>query len=192
MRRVLAAALCSIAMAMLAATASSAQSLAEAARRAKEQQKTSGGTLFKFDDRDVNGRLAAQEVLDYEIDPERWRKFLAATIWVNRTMEKDPALLGRLESLKTPTARSLERAFLREPAILKALASAGTDAHDFAFTQVALAVAMLLNQDENVVAAMGQLPAPTQANMALAKAHEKELKEMQAAVAALKAGMDKQ
>lgn len=180
MRRVLVAALCASATVLLAAPASSAQSLAEAARRAKEQQKASGGSPFKFDDRDIDRRLAAQEVLDYEVDPERWRTFIAAAIWMNRTLEKDPALLERLKALKTPSARSLERAFLREPAIVKALAAAGTDAHDFAFTQVALAVAILFNEDEKMVAAIGQLPAATQANMAMAKVHEKELKEMEA------------
>lgn len=191
MRRVIWRAVGWTAIVLLAVTPAFAQSLGEAAKRAKEQQKATSGSTFKFDDRDVDPRLAAQEVLDYEVTAERWRKFLAAQIWVNQVLEKDAAMMERLAGLKTQTARALERAIAREPALVKALASAGSDAHDFAFTQVALTVAILLNQDERLVAALGQLPAATQANMALVKAHERELKEMQAVAAAIKSGMEK-
>lgn len=191
MRRIIRNGLCWSVVVLLTATGVRAQSLGEVAQRAKEQQKTSGGSTFKLDDRDVDPRLAAQEVLDYEVNAERWRQFLAAQIWVNQVLEKDPALVERLAALKTQTARSLERAVAREPSLVKALTAAGTDAHDFAFTQVALTVAILLNADERLAAAMGQLPAATQANMLLVKAHDRELKDMQAMAAAVKSGMDK-
>jgi hypothetical protein len=137
-----------------------AQSLGEAARRAKEQQKASPGGVYKLDDHDVNPRLAAQEVLDYEVTAERWRRFTAADVWVDRALEKDAALMERLTRLKAETARSLERFLAREPDLVKAIAAGGSDPHEYAFTTVALSVALILSGNPQVMANASQLSAP--------------------------------
>ncbi len=191
MRRIVSIAVSSVAMLLSAATISPAQSLGEAAQRAKEQQKASRGSTFKLDDHDVDPRLAAQEVLDYEVNADRWREFLAAQVWVNQVLEKDAALMERLMGLRTQTARAVERAIAREPSLVKALGAAGSNAHDFAFTQVALTVAILFDSDPRLAASIPQLPAATQANIALVRAHGKELQSMQAVTNAMKAGMEK-
>jgi hypothetical protein len=191
MRRVFWKGLCWSAMVLLLAPAARAQSLGEAAKRAKEQQKASPGGVYKLDDHDVNPRLAAQEVLDYEVTAERWRRFTAADVWVDRALEKDAALMERLTRLKADTARSLERFLAREPELVKAITAGGSDPHEYAFTTVALSVAMILGDNPQVMADASQLPAPTQANLAFIKAHEQEIKAMVARSLRIRAASEK-
>jgi hypothetical protein len=183
--------LCLPAAVLLFTCSAAAQSLGEVAQRTKEQRNGATPAAFKLDDRDIDPRLAAQEVLEYEVTAERWKHFVAADIWVNRTLEKDPALMERLSGLKADTARALERFLIRELALARALASAGSDPHEYAFTQVALTVALILNADERVVANASQLPAATQANMALVKAHAQDLKGIEALTREARAHFEK-
>jgi hypothetical protein len=174
------------------AAVSGAQTLGDAARLAREKRQASGGSAVKLDQRDVDPRLAAQEVLDYEVTAERWRRFLAADLWVTQALQKDQALYDRLAASKLASARALERFLTREPGMIAALKAAGSNPHDYAFTQIALTVAMIFRADPKGDEILPQLPPATQANIAWTKEHEREIQEIQGRALQLKARMDKQ
>jgi hypothetical protein len=174
----------------LCAIGAEAQTLGDVAR-ANEARRGSSGNVMVFDGRDVDPALAAREVLDWEVDAERWRRFQAADIWVTQALGKDPALLERLTTLRITTARILERFLAREPALAAALKSAGSDPHDYAYTQLALTVALLLNAQPLTPEQLANVPPATRANMTFVKAHERELKDMQRQAAQLRARMEK-
>jgi hypothetical protein len=168
-----------VAMAMAWVSASAdAQSLVDAAKRAEESRKANTGTPVAFDERDVNPMLAAREVLGYQINEDRWKKFVDADTRIMSVMEKDPALFGRLEMLRANSARMIERFLTREPSLMKVLQAVGTDAHEYAYTSVAIGIAMVFNANEPGPAMMELLPDATKANMAFVRAHEEEVKKL--------------
>jgi hypothetical protein len=160
----------------LVCTSATAQGLVDAAKRADESRKTSSAKPITFDERDVNPTLAAREVLEFEISEDRWKKFVDADNRIMTVMEKDTALYGRLESLRANSARMIERFLVREPSLLKVLQAAGTDAHEYAYTSVAIGVAMAVIASDPGPQVLEQLPEATKANIAFVRAHEGEIK----------------
>lgn len=166
-----------LAMAFVSA-AGGAQSLADAAKKAEETRKTNPVTPITFDERDVNPTVAARELLGYEINEERWTKFAAADNRIMAAMEKDAALYSRLEMLRANSARMVERFLLREPSLLKVLEAAGTDAHEYAYTSVAIGVAMAIIANDPGPTTFEQLPEATRANVAFVRQRDSEIKEL--------------
>ena len=163
---------------VLVCTPASAQGLVDAAKRADESRKTSSGTEIRFDERDVNPALAAREVLGYRINEQRWNAYLAADNRVMDAMEKDLALYTRLEALRASNARMIERFFLREATLLKALEASSMDAHEYAYTSVAIGVSMAVIANDPGPEALQQLPDATKTNIAFVRAHEGEIKQL--------------
>ena len=160
----------------LVCTSATAQGLVDAAKRAEESRKTSSAKPITFDERDVNPVIAAREVLEYQISEDRWKKFVDADNRIMTVMEKDTALYGRLESLRANSARMIERFLLREPSLLKVLQAAGTDAHEYAYTSVAIGVAISVIANDPGPQVLEQLPDATKANIEFVRAHEAEIK----------------
>ena len=166
-----------VAMAFVSVPAG-AQTLVDAAKRAEDTRKTNTATPVTFDERDVNPALAARELLDYAINDERWQKFVAADQKIMSVMEKDSALYGRLEMLRANSARMIERFLAREPALLKVLKAAGTDPHEYAYTSVAIGVAMAFIANDPGPAVFEQLPDAMKTNIAFVRAHDQQIKEL--------------
>jgi hypothetical protein len=155
-----------------------AQALVDAAKRAEDSRKANTATPVTFDERDVNPTVAARELLDYAINEERWQKFVAADSKIMTVMEKDSALYSRLEMLRANSARMIERFLAREAALLKVLNAAGTDPHEYAYTSVAIGVAMAFIANDPGPTVMEQLPDATKTNIAFVRAHDAEIKEL--------------
>jgi hypothetical protein len=155
-----------------------AQSLVDTARRAEDSRKTSSAKPVTFDERDVNPLLAAREVLDYQISEDRWKKFVDADKRIMSVMENDRALYGRLEALRANSARMIERFLMREPSLLKVLQACGTEAHEYAYTSVAIGVAMALIASDPGPQALEQMPEATRTNLEFVRLREKEVKEL--------------
>ena len=179
------------AVAVLCALPAEGQSLGDVARATEAKRKGATGSPLVFDARDVDPAVAGYEVVSYEITEERWRTFKAADIWVTQTLEKDPALWQRLSALKGDSVRTLERFILREPAIVAALKSAGSNAHDYSYTQVALLAAILVHAQGLPPELRANLPAPFRANVEFVAKHEQELKEIASRLTQLKDRLDK-
>jgi hypothetical protein len=179
------------ALAVLCALPAEGQSLGDVARSTEAKRKGATGSPLVFDARDVDPAVAGYEVVSYEITDERWRTFKAADIWVTQTLEKDPALWQRLSALKGDSVRTLERFILREPAIVAALQSAGSNPHDYAYTQVALLAAILVHAQQLPAELKANLPTTFRANVEFVAKHEQELKEMTARLTQLKERLDK-
>lgn len=178
-------------LAVLCAVPAAGQSLGEVARATEARRKASTASPMVFDARDVDPRVAGYEVISYEITEERWRTFKAADIWVSQALEKDAALWQRLAALKLDSVRTLERFLLREPSILAALESAGSEPHDYAYTQVAILAALLVHTQKLPPELMTDLPPTFRANVAFVAQREQELKEMNARMMQIKARMEK-
>lgn len=144
-----------------------AQSLADTARKA-EAARNSGAPSLVFDARDLDPARAREELLAFEIDAGRWRRFLEADRRVGSALKTDPAILDRLHAWQATSIRSLERFIQREPSLVAALAAAGTEAHEYAYTSLALAVAT----DRTHVAAAGSV----RTNAAFLQGHAAEVK----------------
>lgn len=183
-------AVAAIALCLVCAPAS-AQGLVDAAKRAEESRKTSTTAPIAFDERDVNPLLAAREILEYEISDQRWPVYVNADDRVMDILEKDLALYGRLELLRANSARMIERFLLREPNLLKALKTAGTDAHEYAYTSLAIGVAIAFIANDPGPEILEQIPAATKANMAFVRAHDEEIKRLLARGERLKARAEK-
>ena len=169
----------SVAIAMsFVSVCAGAQSLVDAARRAEDSRKANTATPIAFDERDVNPSVAARELLGYQIDDDRWAKFVAADNRIMSVMEKDAALYGRLEMLRANSARMIERFLMREPTLLKALQASGTDAHEYAYTSVAIGVALAFIANDPGPTVFEGLPEATKANIAFVRLREKEIKEL--------------
>lgn len=153
-----------------------AQSLVDAAKRAEAGRKSNSGAAVTFDERDVNPAMAARELLVFEISEQRWKTYVAADNRVMDVMEKEPALYGRLEMLRASSPRMIERFLLREPDLVAALQASGTDAHEYAYTSVAIGLALAINAGNPDPAVLERLPQATKANMAFVLAHDAEIK----------------
>jgi hypothetical protein len=185
-RLVAAAALCAV----LCTATADAQTLGDAARAAEATRKASGANPLVFDSRDIDPLEAAHELIAYPVDDERWRRFVAADLWVVQALENDGALFSRLAALKITGPRVIERFCLREPALLEALRKAGSDPQEYAYTQMALLLASTLIAQAHPPEVVANMPATTRGNMAFVKAHEREMKEMNARAMQLKARME--
>ena len=155
-----------------------AQGLVDAAKRAEESRKANATQPFTFDERDVNPLLAAREILSFQIDEKRWPTYVTADNRVMDVMEKDLALYGRLELLRATNARMIERFLLREPSLLKALQASNMTAHDYAYTSLALGVALAFVANDPGPQLLEQLPEATKANLAFVRAHDEEIKKL--------------
>ncbi|HEV3486836.1 MAG TPA: hypothetical protein VG106_15600, partial [Vicinamibacterales bacterium] len=155
-----------------------AQGLVDAAKRAEESRKANATQPFTFDERDVNPLLAAREILSFQIDEKRWPAYVTADHRVMDVMEKDLALYGRLELLRATNARMIERFLLREPSLVKALKASGMTPHDYAYTSLALGVALAFVANDPGPQVMEQLPEATKANLAFVRAHDEEIKKL--------------
>jgi len=162
-----------LAAVVLLATVSGAtgQSLSDVARRAETARKASPAAPAVFDARDLDADLAQRELFAFEIGAARWGRFLDADRRVAHAFKNDPAAVMRLKSVPATTIRGLERFFQREPALVTALKSAGTDPHEFAYTHLA----MVLATDKYQRASASSWPA-VKANIDFLDAHAGELK----------------
>lgn len=180
------------AVAVLCTVPAEGQSLGEVARATEAKRKASAGSPLVFDERDVDPKVAGYEVVSYEITEERWRSFKAADIWVSQALEKDAALWQRLAALRADTVRTLERFILREPALVAALTSAGSNPHDYAYTQIGLLAALVVHAQQLPPELKANLPPTFRANVEFVGKHEQELKElMTARLTKMKAQRDK-
>jgi hypothetical protein len=179
-----------IALCLVCAPAS-AQGLVDAAKRAEESRKTNTTAPITFDERDINPLLAVREILGFEISDTRWPVYVNADDRVMDILEKDLALFGRLELLRANSARMIERFLLREPNLLKALNAAGTDAHEYAYTSLAIGVAIAFIANDPGPEILEKIPAATKVNMAFVRAHDEEIKRLLARGERLKARAEK-
>ena len=162
----------------LVCTEAGAQSLVDAAKRAEEHRKTSTTEAIAFDERDVNPRAAAHEILSYDVNDARWKKFLAANQRIDKAMARDAALRDRFQMLKPTGARMIERFVLREPALLEAIERSGTDAHEYAYTAVAIGFALAIIASDPGPEVYDQLPEATKANVTFVRGREQEIREL--------------
>lgn len=174
MKRLLAAAVTAAGLA--SAISVEAQSLAEAAARAEEARKAAKAPTLVFDARDLNPAVARQELLAFEIDVPRWHRFLQADRTVAQVFEKDPAVLTRLEGLQATSFRSFERFIQREPALVDALKAVGSDAHEYAYTHLAVALAV---RESGAPETLDRLPRAVRSNVVFIKSRERELKALE-------------
>lgn len=167
--------------------AAGAQSLGDAARRSEASRKTGGATTLVFDERDLDPALARQEVYAFELDEGRWRRFVRANNAVTAVFRASPGILQRLQALQASSVRSLERFVQREPALVEALAEAGTDPHEYSYTQLALVVAISVANSGSDV--LEQAPDRVRANVAFLRARAGELRDLAPRIAALEIRM---
>src|SRR5688572_18838841 len=108
-----------LALLSLMAAQAHAQSLGDAARRAETGRKSvAAGSSLVFDERDLDPQIALQEALEFVLDDDRWRRFVAADRLVARSLQADAAAAARLQATQPAGIRSLERALHREPALM--------------------------------------------------------------------------
>jgi thiol-disulfide isomerase/thioredoxin len=167
-----------VALVLAAAVPAAAQSLGEAARRANDARKAGGSNALVFDERDLDPSLARQDLLAFQIDDAAWRRFLQADRLVTDAIASDPGLLQRLKGMQASSLRSLERFFQREPALSAALKSAGTEPHEYAFIEQALALVLGLHPDQRTPERLAELPPPVRANVTFLTARERDVKQV--------------
>jgi hypothetical protein len=172
---------------LCSAAAAAAQSLGEVAKKTEEKRKSSPKATTVYTTRDVDVTASAQEIINYEITPERWRLFKAADAAMMRAIERDAALLDRIMALKIETASSLERFLMREPALAAALASVGTNARDHAATQIAISAALIITRNPQYSELSEQMTPAMRANVAFVTANRAELQAMEMQFAAMRA-----
>lgn len=176
-----------VAVVWLAPAGLEAQSLADAARRSEERKKAAGSNTLVFDERDLNPALARQEVYAFTLDGARWKRFVAADLAVADAMQRDPAILRRLEAMRASSVRSLERFVQRERSLVDALASVGVEPYEYTYTQLALALA--LAEIDSTPERLEELPSAVRANIAFLKGHPGEVERIAPRVAQLKLRM---
>ena len=164
-----------LALCVLAAAAADAQSLGDAARKAQEGRKADSRSSLVFDERDLDPDAAQEELLAFSIDDARWRRFIAADRAVAAALARDPAVLGRLQNLRATSVRALERFLQREPLLRAALDGAGADAHEYAFTQLAIGLVTALQKRPDAAFVLQTMPEAVVANVAFLKARAHEL-----------------
>jgi thiol-disulfide isomerase/thioredoxin len=160
-------------LACLALTAQAdAQSLGDIALRTEAARRDPVASTTVFDDRDLNPEIAREELLQFTLDDARWRRYLAADRLVSKAFKAAPSALDRLERLQASSVRALERFFQREAGLHAALTAAGADPHEYAFTQLAvgLALAARTRADDS------NLPEAIRANVAFVARHAREVK----------------
>jgi hypothetical protein len=167
------------------------QSLGEIARKTEESRKANPTSAVKLDQRDIDPRVEDPELLEYRFDQARWERLIAADVWTTQAVDKNPALYERLSGARVQNFRSLERLFAREPELAAALKSAGTDAHEFAYANGAMAISVFVMQQAAKPEDLEDVPAAIKANIDFMRAHMAELQAMMARAAQLKARMEK-
>jgi thiol-disulfide isomerase/thioredoxin len=172
-----------LALCVSAATAR-AQSLGDVARRTNEKRTTATSKPIVFDERDLKPALAQQELLDFQLTQAKWDRYLLADHAVAQALRRDPAILKRLQALQASSVLGLERFFQREPALVDALLAAGAEAHDYAFTQLAVALVLTLDESRRTPEAVAGLPPAVRANVAFLAA--RDLKQIAPRIAQLK------
>lgn len=151
---------------------SSAQSLADIAKRAEEARKASPAASMTFDERDLDPALAYQDLIAFQLDAARWGRFLAADRALGQAFTANPVIRRRFDELPSATSiRSFERFFLRERALADALTAAGADVHEYAFSHLSV---LLAGQERGKF--IETLPPAVRANVAFLKAHASELR----------------
>ena len=167
------------------------QSLGEIARKTQESRKTSTNASVKLDQRDIDPRVDDPELLDFKFDQARWERLVAADVWTTQAVDKNPALYERLSGARVQNVRALERLFAREPELAAALKSAGSDPHEFAYANGALAISTLLMNRELTPEALATIPPVIKANIDFMRAHSAEVQAMVARAVQLKSRMEK-
>jgi hypothetical protein len=168
-----------------------AQSLGEIARKTEENRKAVESPGLKIDHRDIDPRVQDPELVEFRFDSARWERLVAADVWTSQAVDRNPALYDRLSGAQVQSVRSLERVMAREPDFQAALKSAGSDAHEFAYANGAMALSLILIQNELTPEQLTQIPPAVKANMDFMRAHMAEVQAMVARAAQLKARMDK-
>lgn len=159
----------------ICAAVANAQTLADAARRADEARKKSGGTaVVTFDMRDVDPVLARQELLGVLIEPAAWTRFLEADRSVARALEADAATLQRFRGLDVSTIRAFERFLRANGALAEALKAAGMPPREYAATHLAMVLA--IQEGRNTPPAISALPSAVRANVAFVASRERDVK----------------
>jgi thiol-disulfide isomerase/thioredoxin len=150
----------------------SAQSLADIAKRAEEARKASPTPSMTFDERDLDPALAYEDLIAFQLDAARWGRFLAADQALGRAFSANPLIRRRFDELPSATSiRSFERFFLRETALADALAAAGADRHEYAFSHLSV---LLAGQESGKF--IETLPPAVRANVVFLKAHAADLR----------------
>ena len=187
-----------VAVLLSAPVLSAQQSLGEIARKTEESRNaskaatvTSSSPAMKLDQRDIDPRVMDPELLEYRFDQAKWDRLVAADVWTTQAVDKNPALYERLSGSRVQSIRALERICAREPALVAALQSAGTDAHEFAYASGAMAISMIIVTSEPSPEQLAHVPPAVKANVEFMRTHMAELKAMIARSMQLKVRMEK-
>lgn len=167
------------------------QSLGEIARKTEESRKATANPAVKLDQRDIDPGVEDPELLEYKFDQARWDRLVAADVWTTQAVDKNPALYERLSGARVQNIRALERLFAREPELAAALKSAGTDPHEFAYANGAMAISVFVMQRDLTPEALATVPPIVKANIDFMRAHLAEVQAMVARAAQLKTRMEK-
>jgi hypothetical protein len=177
---------------LLATPALGHQSLGDIARKTEESRKANPSNAVKLDQRDVDGRVDDPELIEFKFDQARWDRLVAADVWTTQVVDRNPAVYERLAGARVQNVRALERLFAREPELAAALKSAGTDAHEFAYANGAMMIAVIVMQNKNATPEMlAEVPPAIKANVEFMRAHLSEVQAMLARAAQLKDRMEK-
>ncbi len=180
-----------VAVALSLPALAAGQSLGEIARKTEESRKATSSPALKFDQRDLNPRTQDPELIEYRLDKDRWERLMAADVWTTQAMDRDPGLYDRVTSAQLQSVRSFERLLAREPEFVKALKSAGSDSHEFAYSTGATMLGVYMIQRELSPEVTDRLPPAIKANIEFMRAHMAEVQAMVARAAQLKARMEK-
>ena len=167
------------------------QSLADIARKTEESRKTVDTPGLKVDHRDIDPRVNDPELMEFRFDTARWERLVAADVWTSQAVDRNPALYERLSAAQVQSVRSLERVMAREPEFQTALKSAGSDPHEFAYANGAMALGLILIQNELTPEQLERVPPAVKANMEFLRAHMAEVQGMIARAAQIKKRMEK-
>ena len=162
---------------LTAAVQADGQSLGDVARKAEAGRKAgSPAAALVFDERDIDPSIAHRELLEFTLDQARWQRFVAADRLVAQALQRDPAALARLQGLQATSIRALERFLQREPALLAAVTAAGASAHEYAYTQLAVGLALALSKRPDSAPLLQTFPEAVKANIAFLQTHERDVK----------------
>jgi thiol-disulfide isomerase/thioredoxin len=154
------------------------QSLGEAAKRAEEARKAAGTASVTFDMRDIEPAIARQELLTVQLDDARWTRFLAVQPQFARAVSGNPATSHWLLQTQVDNVRELEKFIAASPELVAAIRPLAP--REYAATH--LAALLALQESGGTPAAIDALPSAVRANVAFARAREREIKALSPAV----------
>ncbi len=116
--------------------------LAEAARKAEEQRQENAGRSQAFTDRDLQPKNAYDpDLYGTKLTLDRLERYSSARTEMVRAMLADRELDARVAQQTIENFRDYERLLAAEPAFAERLGRAGINAHDYVYTEGALAIA---------------------------------------------------